>query len=78
MTFKLNPQMRLIKAPVILVVDGEERCYPDGEALAKMEFDKQYVIDSISARDGTVVVTLKINNRVNDITWIGEEAVSFM
>jgi hypothetical protein len=78
MTFKLNPQLGLIKAPVILVVDGEETEYPDGDALTALEFDKRYVIDSIGARDGSVVVTLNINDRVNDITWIGEEAVSFM
>lgn len=78
MTFKLNPQLRLIKAPVVLVVDAKEQEYPDGESLTALEFDKRYAIDSISARDDTVVMTLKINERVNDITWIGEEAVSFM
>ena len=78
MIFKLNPQLRLIKAPVILVVNGEEHWYPDGKSLTELEFDNRYVIDSISARDGTVIVTLKVNDRVNDITWIGEEAVSFM
>ena len=77
MTFKLNPQLRLIKAPVILVVDGEEQKYLNGESLTALEFDQRYVVDSISARDNTVVVALKINDRVNDITWIGEEAVSF-
>lgn len=78
MTFKLNPQLRLIKAPILLVVDGEERSYPDGESLTELEFDQRYVIDAISARDCSILVTLKINDRVNDITWIGEEAVSFM
>lgn len=78
MTFKLNPQLRLIVAPVVLVVDGEEQIYPDGESLVALEFDRRYVIDSISARDNDVVVTLMINDHVNDITWIGEEAVSFM
>lgn len=77
MTFKLNPELRLIKAAVILVVDGEEHSYPDGDSLTELVFDKRYVIDSISARDNAVVVTLKENDRVNDITWIGEEAVSF-
>ena len=77
MTFKLNPQLRLIKAPVILVVDGDEYRYPDGEAVAALDFDKRYVIDHISARDNAVVVVLKINDRVNDMTWVGEEAVSF-
>lgn len=77
MTFKLNPQLRLIKAPVVLAVDGEEHKCSDGESLAELEFDKRYVVDSISARENAVVVTLKVNDQVNDITWIGEEAVSF-
>ena len=77
MTFKLNPQLRLIKAQVILVIDGIEQSYPDGESLTALEFDQRYVIDSISARDSIVVVTLKVNDLVNDITWYEEEVVSF-
>ncbi len=77
MTFKLNPQLSLINAPVILVVNGEERMYPDGESLTTLEFYKRYVIDSIDAREGSVVVTLKENNHSAVVNWIGEEAVSF-
>ena len=47
MTYKLNPQLKLIKAPVILVVDGEEHRYQDGDALLALESDQHYVIDSI-------------------------------
>ena len=68
----------LIKSPVILVVDGEEQRYSNGECLTALDFDKWYLVDSISARENDVVVTMKINDRVNEITWIGEEAVSFM
>ena len=50
MTYKLNPQLRLIKSPVILVADGEEHRYPDGESLTVLQFDKRYVVDSINAR----------------------------
>ena len=78
MSFKLDPQLRLIKAPVILVMDGEEHRYPDGESLTVLEFDKRYEIDSISARDSSVVVTLKINDGQTDITWIEGEDLSFM
>lgn len=77
MTYKLSPQLRFIKTPVILVIDEEEKRYPGGECLTKLEFDKRYVIDSISARDNAVVVTLKENNQSAIINWIGEEAVSF-
>ena len=77
MTNKLNPQLRLIKAPVILVIEGMERQYNSGEELTGLEFQKYYLIDSISARDGSVVGTLKENDRQFNINWVGEEEVSF-
>jgi len=78
MTYKLNPQLRLIKAPVILVIEGMERQNNSGEELTRLEFQKYYLIDSISARDGSVVVTLKENDRQFNINWVGEEEVSFI
>lgn len=77
MTYKLSPQLKLIKAPVILVVEGEEKQYSNGEELTRLTFEKNYIIDSISARDGEVVVTLKENERKFNINWVGEEEVSF-
>ena len=77
MTYKLNPQLRLIKAPVILVVDGVERMYSSGEELTRLEFEKYYVVNSISARGNKVVIMLKENDRIFNINWIGEEEVSF-
>lgn len=38
MTFKINPLLRLIKVPVILVVDHEVNSYLDGESLTALEF----------------------------------------
>lgn len=77
MTYKLSPQLKLIKAPVILVVEGEEKQYSTGEELTRLEFQKYYLIDLISARDGSVVITLKENDRTFIINWVGEEEVSF-
>lgn len=77
MTYKLNPQLKLIKVPVILVVEGEEKQFSGGEELVTLTFEKNYIIDSISARNGSVVVTLKENDRQFNINWIGEEEVSF-
>ena len=78
MTYKLNSVLRLIKSPVILVGDEEEQEYPSGEALLEREFDKYYVVSSITAKNNHVVVSLKENDRVFDMNWIGEDAVSFM
>lgn len=77
MTYKLNPQLRLIKAPVILVVEGVERMYSSGEELTRLEFEKYYVVNSISARGNKAVITLKENDRTFNINWVGEEEVSF-
>ena len=77
MTYKLNPQLRLIKAPVVLVIDGEERQFSRGEELTRLEFEKYYVVNSISARGNKVVITLKENDRIFNINWVGEEEVSF-
>ena len=78
MTYKLNPELRLIKAPVILAIGDQEQNYPDGESLLELKFDKNYLVHEITTRDNAVVVTLKENDQVGVINWIGEEAVSFM
>lgn len=78
MTYKLNPQLKLIKNPVILVIEGAEQGYVSGEELTSLAFEKNYIIDSITAREGKVVVALKEYNRQFNINRGGEEAVSFM
>ena len=77
MTYKIDPNVKLIVSPVITVIDGKETLYENGTALSEINFDKYYVITRITARDNTVVLELEENKRINDITWIGEEAVSF-
>lgn len=78
MTYKLNPQLRLIKAPVIIVVEGKEQQYGSGEELTTLTFEKNYIIESIRARDGSVVVELKENGRQFNINWIEEEEINFL
>lgn len=77
MTYKIDPNVKLIVSPVIAVIDGKETLYENGTALSEADFDKYYVITRITARDNIVVLELEENKRINDITWIGEEAVSF-
>ena len=62
---------------MILVVEGEEKRFSSGEELTRLDFQKYYLVDSISAIDGSVVVTLKENDRQFNINWVGEEEVSF-
>lgn len=77
MTFKLNPQLRLIKTPVIIEVEGYEKSYGDGEELKRLKFEKNYIIESMMSGDGSVVVTLKEDNRKFDITWGGRRQGQF-
>ena len=63
---------------MILVNNGVEQSYGSGEELTGLEFEKNYIVESVSARDGSVVVVLKENDRQFNINWIGEEEVSFI
>lgn len=78
MMYKLNPEVSKISAPVTLVVDGKEMNYENGSIAANTAvFDKWYLIDEISVRDGRVLIHLKENTQLNDTNWCGEEQVSF-
>lgn len=76
MTYKLNPQLKLIKNPVILVIGGAEQSYVSGEELTSLVFEKNYIIDSITAREGKVVVALKENNHQFNINWGGRKLLA--
>lgn len=77
MTYKLNPEVRKITSPVTLVIGGETRNYPNGEALTELTFDKRYRITSLSAQGGEVVLNLEENKQVNDTAWNNDKKVSF-
>lgn len=77
MNYKLNPTLTKIEAPIILIIDGNEQTYENSKALTELSFEKHYLVDKIFARNNAVVVVLKQNNKINEINWVGEEAVSF-
>ena len=77
MNYKLTPELAKIEAPVVLVIDGKEQSYEKGSALLDLNFKQNYLIDKITARDNSVVVFLKRNDKINNMNWIGEETVSF-
>lgn len=77
MTYKLNPELRKIPSPVVLVFpNGKRTQYPCGIAVTKDTFDKKYGIESMKASNSSIEIRLK-EPSVNEINWIGEEAVSF-
>ena len=79
MTYKLNPELKKIHAPIVLrFADGTaDMSFPDGQALAVADFGKNYLTDSLCVENNTVVLTLRENDTVNVVNWIGEEAVCF-
>lgn len=79
MTYKLNPEVKKIVSPITVRFDGVDDVlvFANGIALAEANFEKNYLIESVSARDGTIEITIRENDMVNALNWVGEEAVSF-
>ena len=65
MTYKLEPGLRKIQSPVVLVIEGMETRYPDGKAVTELTFDKSYLIQSVTARESSVVIQLMENEQIN-------------
>lgn len=78
MRYKLDQSVSKIIAPIILVIGDTEISYESGKALAEADFEKRYLIDSIGVKDGSIVITLKENEMVNNTNWCGEEQASFL
>ena len=77
MRYKLFSEFNKIISPVRIVLDnGAMMDYSDGEAVLDAEFDKPYCIESISADQDMIVITLKENDMINDTSW-SKSDVSF-
>lgn len=50
MTYRLNNELKKIKSPVCIVSPMKLK-FENGEELCDYDFDKYYLIDSISARE---------------------------
>ncbi len=77
MTYSLECFIGKIKSPIVCVIDGEETEYPDGQALLRQKFDKYYLVSAIRHSEKALLVDLEENKRINDMSWVGEEAISF-
>lgn len=77
MTYRLNPIIEKIQSPVKLILpDRLVREYESGTAASADTFDKNYVISSITAEEGTVVITLSESQTAGS-SWVGEEQTFF-
>ena len=76
MTYRINPDVELIKSPIVVHVEDRILLFDNGEALADEVFDKNFGISRIEIEQDRIAVYLEENKRINEITWVGEEAVS--
>ena len=77
MTYKLNPEIRKIISPVVLVFpDGNKQEYDNGEKITEDSFNRKFMVTEIRAVNEKIEVKLTEQEAPN-MTWSGEEAVSF-
>lgn len=77
MTYKLDPEVRKITSPIILSFrDGrKDEQFQDGASLANAVFCRNYSVESLSARNGYVVLIVRENDQINATDWADGEAV---
>lgn len=77
MTYKLNPEIRKILSPVVLVFpDGTKQQYESGKASADAVFDYKYVISTMRAVNDIIELKL-VEQEAPIMNWSGESATSF-
>lgn len=77
MTYRIDQSVSRICSPIDVLVEGRCLHFDRGTELANAEFDKNYLISSISAKANHIVIELEENKKAFDYSWVGEEAVSF-
>ena len=77
MKYRIDQMVAKIAAPVLVLYDGKEQRFDNGTQAAAAEYDKNYLIDSINAGNGIIVVSLKENDMINNVNWFGEQKGSF-
>ena len=58
MTYKLEPWVEKINAPIITISSDGEHRYDNGTIHVKSVFDKHYVVNELSASDREVILRL--------------------
>ena len=77
MTYKLNPEIRKIISPIVMIFpDGTKQQYESGKAAAYTVFDHKYVISTLRAKNDDIELEL-VEQEAPIINWSGESAASF-
>ena len=75
--YKLETFIKKITSPVVIEYNGEVLEFPNGTAAYEQEFAKYMVVDEVKMLDNKICIVLKENDRINDVTWFGEEQANF-
>lgn len=68
MTYKLEAFIEKIKSPIVCIFGDKEVEYADGRELSKDIFDRYWLVESISAHCGKIVLELKENDKINAVS----------
>ena len=77
MTYKLNNEVKKINSPIVLLLFNQELRFNNGIELAKKEFDKPYIIDTITAKDSVVFITVLEKENMPTTDWSKDKDISF-
>lgn len=67
--------VKKIKVDLVCRFDDHELCLENGEALAAYQFDRKYVVDTISMEEGRIIVNL-MECPVPEMSSVGEELMA--
>lgn len=77
MTYKLNPEIRKIISPIVMIFpDGTKQQYESGKAAAYTVFDHKYTISTLCAVNDIIELKL-VEQEAPIMNWSGESATSF-
>ena len=77
MTYKLNNEVKKINSPIVLLLCDQELRFNNGAELAEKEFNKPYIIDTITAKDSVVFITVLEKDNMPTTDWSKDKDISF-
>ena len=77
LTYKLESFIKKITAPVVIDYNGVVMEFPNGAAAYEQDYSKYLLVDEVKVTEVKVCLVLKENDRINDVTWCGEEQATF-
>ena len=76
-TYKLDPSVRVIQSPVTLKTTDTETAYENGSVLAAASLEKRYVVDSVTAEGGRIIICVSENTGTKEAGWADRKVSLF-